>query len=1132
MADDNKLILEVGLDHSAVQRGLQVVRRAGQKFWQDVGKQANKYGKIVRDLAKPKLFNQMVNNVKKVASEYRRFDQAMGRYNAHINRLYKEMEDASDKRRKDIKREIAEMRRLQQVSMKREGKTLGGRARVLAYKGKEAVKGAAKDASGKDVAKAAGATILGAFAAGSALLKRDFEGVIENGVDAIGKGWKAAFSGAGKTFSMFGKGASALGKSLQKKGDKTGGIGGAALQGLGGVAKMLGGLGKTVGPVLNVVSKMGPLLSMAATSIMAIVKLLIDAEAAAKEINKQVLSVTGSAEMWFKYAGRTDVALEDMSQTLRSIRDDATSLQNLEWGITKDEHTAVLSTLAAEGVQVMELGKQFEDTGARAETAAAHAKSFGGAVQVAVAYSRLMGVSLQEITQFQSEMMTEMGSSLADVQAQFYQMTRAAADSGIASNKFFAIIRGVSADLNLYNSRLEDSVKILGMLGKVMSPRNAAKFMQTATQALKGMGRTERLKLNLLSGGKAGGMMSKQLDRYSGDIAGKINRAGGSVTAKDILDSNKDSAELLKGVPAAMQGEFREAILELRQDQTMNKKGVFGQSMAARNLGPGAALDMMKSALMRFAPGAKTLGEARGSIGPEMMAEQLGISEEQLSSMVKFEAAIDDQRKILKRTAKTDDERKKIDQMSYDDVMSTMDKSMQDELKNAGQQIDYAKRTSEYTFGAMDKLGVLVDFIMNQIYNVMTSIWEVIMDIASSSIFDPSGAKKDAREKAKIELEAAKTKNKELIDIAQKSTNGEAFKKNAMGSGLGKSMVDAITYDPSKLKTDKERDAAAEKFNAAAHAIDDQLGGTERDSTLKMQRVQQAAFGAFGNKYDSKQIGAINRSLEKGENISGALAGSGMSEADQQKMLAELMKTLSPQQLAKSMGDYAKATGATGTVPGAAGPGVPAVPGKPGASAAGAPTMPGVSAPAAVAAAAKAEPPMTTKQGAEAVDALDQVHKDMRVKGIKMDQSFLRDKFWANGKDAVLEATREALLEYFLYSKMDPATVAKGLKDGKFKAKDFGSKFLDAATTTGQIPTDIQGFAGGGVIPQPKSPDSVFVAARPGETIVPRGGAGGGHANLSIPINVNGPGGQELANMIRTAAINVVSEWQRRQKFA
>lgn len=1082
---ENKVVLEIGLDHSGVQKGLQTVSRQTKKFWADIGKQSQKYSKAVKEVARPSMYSKMALGVKKVAAEYRRFDREMGNFSAHVNSLYREMGDASGKRLADIKKEIAETQRLQKIHVKAEAsKGLMGKARVGMHKAVGAVKNASKDSSGKEIKAAAGGAILGAFAAGSALLKKDFQGMFEEGAKAVGKGWTAAFAASGKSMGMLGRALSKGGAFLQKKGAEKGGMQGAAMGALGGAGKALGGMAKSLGPLLNVVAKLGPLLGGAASIIMKIVTLFMDVESKAKELNKQILQVSGSSGFFYKNIGDGDAALEDMGKTLGKIRSDATSLDNIGWGINKDDHMAMLSTLAAEGVRIEGLQKQFDAVSASADEATAHAKSFGGVVQVAVAYSRQFGVSLTELTQFQGEMMTDLGSNLTDVQLQFHQMGKAANDSGIASNKFFAIIRGVSSDLNLYNSRLEDSVKILGLLGKAMSPRNAGKFMQTITKAFQGKGRTDLLKMNLLGGGKGGSYVKKDLDRKAGGLADKI---GGGTTAKDILDSTKDTAELLKNVPKEQQGAYREAIIEMRTDAKMNKKGVFGQSMAMGNLSPGAAAQMTEDALMRFSGGGKNadgskkkLADVAGEIGPEMMAEQLGISREEMMGRVKMAATLDDQRDILKKSYKTAEGQKKlaklgikedasdadkmkaIDELGYDQLMDTMDEDQQKALKDSAVEIDYAKRTSEYTSTVSDKLEALGDFVMNELYGAMKGILDVLEDILLSPLF------------------------------------GEAVVASV--NMMAKSIPTVIGGPLAFIA-----DAVSNLVKVASFGkvdLSDKLGKMMKES---MHDIAYSGAKEPGTK--AERLAARKKELSGEE---AGIPGSPASIASKLAEKTEAAKTAKdggkPREMTGFSRDEATAT----------------------------PT-PGQS-PAAAAAAAKSEKiePITEKQGDDTLSALDSIQSVLFTKGIKINKTFLKDVFWTNGHDSVLEATREALFEYFLYSKMDPGDVAMGLKDGSFTAKTFGAQASSYAKDTGtpaMLSEQLKGHAKGGVIPQPKSPDSIFVAAKPGETILPKGAGQGDQANLTIPISVNGPGGQELANMMRSAAIDVVQQWQRKQKY-
>jgi hypothetical protein len=1096
---EKRLVLEVGLDHSGVQKGLQAVSRQSKKFWTDVGKQAGKYSRVVKDVAKPALYSKMGQGVKKVASEYKRLDQEMGNFNAHINKLYSDMTGASADRVKDIKKEIAEYKRLQTAHMKAEDPNKGkGGARVGARKAVGAVKNAAKDSSGKEVKEAAGGAIIAGFAAGSALLRKDFQGMFEEGAKAVGKGWTAAFAGSGKVLGNLGKFLQKKGSTLQATGAAKGGHtpGGAAMGALGGAMKGLGGISKAVGPLLNVVSKLGPLLSGAAGIVMKIVTLFMDVESKAKEMNKQILQVSGTSGFLYKNMGDTDKAMADMGATLAHIRKDATSMDNLKWGINKEDHMAMISTLAAEGVRIEELEKQFDAVGDSADAASLQAKSFGGAVHVAVAYSHQFGVSIAELAQFQAEMMTELGSGVADVQPAFHMLSQAAAESGIASNKFFSIIRGVSADLTLYNGRLEETAHILSLVGKAMSPRNAAKFMQTASTALKGMGRVERFKTNMLGGGGMGALVTKDLQRKSGTLADKITSAGGKASKEDILNPAKDIADLLKGVPDQMQGEFKEAINSMRVDQNMNKKGAFGAAMAGKNLGPGAALQALKDSL-KITGGGK-LKDRRGDQALEMLAESRGFNEDQLDHMTQFEMAIDEQRETLKKQLKkggkeavaaTESLKKagidasQIDSASYDDIVETLSKSRQDEIKGSVKEINYAQQTAEYTSTVSDKLEVLGDFVMNELYESMSGMLEILGKMILSPLF---GEAVSASVKALPTILGGP-----LVLIADLLSDIVKSVDAVFHTNFGKGIDDGI----------KKMGEGLERAMGTIPAKDAE--GSEKEAfvpkTMK-QRLDEKAAGAKA----AKEQDAAKAAAES-------------AEADRVKAAADQVGGGGHKAVTSSAtGKIREMTGfnrdeATATPP------------------------PGQS-PAAAAAAAKADKvdPVTSKQGDDTLSALDSIQSVLFTKGIKINKTFLKDVFWTNGHDSVLEATREALFEYFMYSNMDRGSVAQGLKDGAFTASTFGKKAGSYTKDTGTPPMlseQLKGYASGGVIPQPKSPDSVFVAARPGETILPKGAGQGGQANLTIPISVNGPGGQELANMMRSAAIDVVQQWQRKQKY-
>jgi archaellum component FlaC len=1157
----------------------------GSRALKLIDKTAKAYGKTQEKVRKGVVGSSgLLQGVKRLVNAYQDYGKKVTRWNTVIAREQTKLAKASDNEREGIQKKIEDLKQLRKERMK-DMKHEHGRGAMAALGGAKKM-GAAGMKSGK-----------GFFKSGASLFKKDFEGAAEHAAKAIGD--------AMSSNKTLGKGVKKAGNIFWKYGDKKladahkkwgmggikGKVGAVKDTGLAAGAGALAGMSKVIGPLLSMLGKLGPIISMAAGAFGAIVKLMIDAEAQAKEMNKQILQASGSANQFYKFSQKGDVALQDMGDMMKDIRDDATSLDNIKWGINKEDHMAVLTSLAQEGVALDELGQQFKAVGDDADLASVHAKSFGGVVQTAVAYSRQFGVSLQEVSQFQGEMMTDMGESLAGVQKAFHMMTAGAADSGIATNKFFGIIRGVSADLNLYNSRLEDTVHTLTMLGKVMSPRNAAKFMSVATQGLRGMGRVERLKMNIMGGGKMGKAVTRDLARKSGGVAEQINATGGKVKKEDILDPSKKLSDLMEGVPEKMQGEFKEAIISMRTDQKMNKKGVFGSSMAGRNLGPGAALQAMKNSLNVTGKG--KLADRRGDVSTEMLAEANGISEEQLDQMTKFEASIDDQRDTLKNqlkkggaeAQKASDALKKagidasqIDTADYDQILDTLDETQKKSLQDAGKEINYAKQTSQYTSTITQKLDQLMDWLMNQLFNIMSDVYDAISDIADRLLVGNS----DARKMTKLQIHAQKSGNKELSALAAKATSPEELHQLILSSQTAKGQEKAAYDTPgavddllkkqadlqdklSKAQTDdekkklgeelavvqKSRDAAIKQRTNMSNAIDANLGGPQSGlgSIGRNGRRQDAFAEAAKHITDKKgnevglteaKVGAVKEALDQGKSLEKAMDQANISADHQSAILDKIRLSLSTEQL---MDVTAAATEK------AAGPNVsPAavdavhdaldVSSQAGGAPPPPPKPPGGGPPPAVAQAQTADATKTMasnsddalEQASDMVGTLDGIQHTLMQKGIKINKSFLHSEFWKMGEDAVLDATRTALLEYFMYKDLKPDAVAKGLKEGRFNASNLGSTLVKRATATGKGPdiNKAQANATGGVVAKP-APGEFLASVQPGESIVPRGGAGSG--TLTIPINVNGPGGHELAGMMKSAAMGVVAEWQRKQKY-
>lgn len=999
--------------------------------------------------------------------------------------------------------------------------------------------------------------------AASSFFSKDAKGVFSGLMKSLGSGLKGSLKRVELGSTNLGATLGKTGAGIAERGREKGGMGGAAMTGIGKALQGMSGIFAKLGPLLNTVSKLGPLLGVASSALLAVVKLFIDAEAQAKQFQKEVLQSASTTEFLAASAGNANVAYMDLESTMRSIRDAAHEWDNIKWGITADEHKQVLNVLNQEGASLHRLRQEAKATG----------KSMGKFVSdlthVSVAYSRAFGVPLQEINQMQAEMMTDLGMSLEQTRLQFAQMTRSASESGIAANKFFAIIRGVSADLSLYNSRLEDAVKTLKALGKVMNPREAQKFMQTAMQGLKNMGRQERLRMTLLAGtGKMSKLIERDMKTKQESIAKQIAETGrfsADEAAKTLQSGNIN--DMINKLPDEMQGAIREGVIQLDLQKSRSGKGVFGVSGASANLGPAGALEAFRSALKGWG-GGSSLREGAGTIGMEMMAENLGISQEQLDQMIKFEAAMDMERETLKSIfakqaagqALTADEQARlqkaqeegikngtdVDAAGYDQIYATMDENQKKQHEDATKVESLGEKQARLTNSVLDKLGTLVDWVMNQLYNVLVGIWDVVL-----SIGDKFGITDAAAQRARFAAEKSAgkygfdelSKAASTQDVAGKNAFGAAM----AGTNLTKSMNSAL----------KDYEVAQEKF---AESADKVFELAQRRRAFKKEgkgtwtEADEAALGKARAEKDAREEANTKLIGLVGEMASGFNA----------KELAEAMRwtSVSPESVAKFQarvaGGEEAGTAAVGSLSRTelsstlskipwmteAHKGrITDVMGRTGQrletmgyySGADGKTMdPKIFETTSVSTEA------TAKSSAAVKKAVTTPHTAY----FKFSNSFLRGDYQRTMEEIMLGSLRQALFEFYMYSQMDPSEVAKFLGEEGMSAKEF-AETVGKKAEEGRTPKDFTGLdyveadknAAGGLVTSVNGGLAMVRAAAgeglasigPGERILP---AGAGRGGDQFNINVNGIGGNDLARFLQVKVADGIVEYKRRQRFA
>ncbi len=987
-----------------------------------------------------------------------------------------------------------------------------------------------------------------------AFLGRDLKGLITGSARSAG----AVLSRSLKASrALTGMGADALGKRGERasmKGKAMGGARGLATSAAGasmkGVALGLKGIGGLIGTL----SKVGQGLSLVGGFVAALVSKFIEADSMVKEFNKEIMQSASNLEI-FERSGRNaelaGVELKDTLSELRAAAYDYTT--NLAYGITKDDHKAMLNTLNQEGVS---LGR-IEDEAALAGTSV---RDLATQLTITgVAYSRAFGVPIAEIGQLQAEMMTEMGRSLGETQGAFALMTRGATESGIASSKFFATIRSFSQDLGLYNLRLEDTVALLGKLGKVMSPKNAQKFMQTVSQGLKSKGRQEKLQLSFFAGDKnIKEIGDRDIKRKTDTMVAKLVKEGGAnekqVRAAFEAKGYEGIKDAIEQLPKEMQGTMAQSAIQLELQKSKASKGMYGRSAAISDLDVGASMEVQRKALLtdfnkRMKTDYTTLAQAVGDLRFESVADTLGYSPETVDQFAVMEKAMEQQRKSLLAAPGAD--QTKIKSMGWDELGATMTDELKKTLgigdageSQADKMLALAQTQGQLTQSLSDKLGIFVDWFMNQFYEVVMGIWESIMSL-------PGFGDDAQRERLAAMRRAKEHGNAELSGIAGSSD---------VGGGLANSKV-----MQDFLKAVRSRQGLADtgyKQDQAIKMLEQKLGATDTsDPEYKILEKQlqeaQAARTATQDTLDGinemvKQAtafdpdaladaltmdtgfsfggGAMNKGLQNRAKFKDDVAKYGYETAAKNAGATSEQATTGLGKLAFTKQGAGRKVDNFGRV----GKSLQ----KLGLGGGGAGAAPATATPMGEVATATTESAATLTTVAA---TNDKVHKDLSQDGIRIDPATTKEMA-SESEKAMLSALRIALFEFYLYSNTDRGQMLSAMTKGNVSdPRAVAQLFSSGSLAGGSTGAGVAAVGGVGVAP-PNAAGGVvsgiangmaIVAARGeglasvgrGEKIVPAGGGGG------VNVMVNGVGGRDLANLIESKVVEGIRDYKRRERL-
>ena len=942
-------------------------------------------------------------------------------------------------------------------------------------------------------------------------LQRDLAGGIESALEVAGPALKRTLRLPKFLANASADALTKAGERASFKGKSEGGKEGARLQTKGAALKTMGSAMGTLGKGIGLIAKLGPILTGIAGPLTAVIKLFLDADAMVKEFNKGILDSASNIEFLERAGGSANAAMLNMEDSLQGMRDAAMDGSfNNALGITKDTHMAILNTLTQEGVALATLTAEAGNT---AEGMKALTQSI---VATGVAYSRSLGVPLNEIASLQAEMAVEMGSSVENTSLAFTKMARSAAASGIAGNKFFSIIRAASADLSLWNYRLEGAIDLLGKLGKIMSPRAAQQFFQTVSQGFKSMGRQDLLKQTLMAGVEnVRKVLKEDVLQSQADLAKNIQEAGGGkgMSAAEILkevQKGYGSADaLIRGADSSKIGVLRQKAAEIERKSQGASGGTFELSQASGEIqDPAAQVQIFMDAVQSL--GGSLLKPNKMALA--QTAETLGINQEQVRELHSLALAADTQKKILLDQAKNDPkEQERIAKMSWQQLINSdeslkaqSDKAQENQAAATETVQDAIKQMSkeqgQKTISLTEKFENLMNWFMSTFYNLVFEIWDAITSLP----FFKDGDKDRKRA-------IYKSGNNDLIrafDAAKKDGKFDEgkFRENLQGVANPK-LKD--------LSTPEARAKVAQSVGSVSAAK--AAGGNER---LEFRHRKARVLGM-----------ATMSGLDPGktELLKKALNSQKSGNLDLEKIFKDVGLTLEEQTnlLSKAgyVGDADDMMNLVKSLGGSAAGGSKATD-------APAPTSPLVT--------TATETEKTNQHLAEVAQDNKKQEAVLQQTGVKLSPATLKEE--AKGMEAsMLSALRTALFEYYMYSGTDRGTLLTamnkgGVTDPRQMAAYFGQKSVEGASTLPALEgiATAQGNAAGGLVTGIANGMAVVAAhgeglasVGRGERIVPAGGGGGPGVNVSV----NGVGGQDLARLIEGKVVEGIREYKRRERL-
>ncbi len=276
----------------------------------------------------------------------------------------------------------------------------------------------------------------------------------------------------------------------------------------------LAGIGK-------ILSKIGPALAAigaVVAGIASLVAIVVSADSAMKDLNRTMMTAGVSGADLVNQYGMLGDTLTDISSHFAG----SFSFNRL-WGTTAKDHVEILGAFAGAGVTFREMKEGVKG-------AAQEMDRLRQFTVAALTYSKLLGLSTQEVSSTMASYMEELGLTLDGVRARFSNIVGAAKESGFATKRFFNMVLQATSGMSMYNVRLEEAAGLLLQLGSILGQKMGGDFLQNLMKGFKDEGTQDRIKKTMQVGVK---LQSRVLQKDAVKSAEEFAKKLGDLSKKD-----------------------------------------------------------------------------------------------------------------------------------------------------------------------------------------------------------------------------------------------------------------------------------------------------------------------------------------------------------------------------------------------------------------------------------------------------------------------------------------------------------------------------------------------------------------------------------------------------------------------